>query len=60
MDQMGGDAGSRSTERMPNGDCPAVHIAVLWVQSQSFSHSQILRGKSLIHLGTGKKRMSRV
>lgn len=54
MDQMGSDAGTRSTEWMSNGDCSAVHIAVLWVQSKSFSHSQELRGKSLIHLCTEK------
>lgn len=52
MNQVGGDAGSRSTERMPNRNCAPVHIAFLWVESKSFGDGKILRGKSLIHLST--------
>lgn len=52
MNQVGGDAGSRSTERMPDRNRATVHIAFLWVKSKSFGDSQILRGKSLIHLCT--------
>lgn len=52
MNQVGSDAGSRSTERMPDRNRATVHIAFLWVESKSFGNSQILRGKSLIHLCT--------
>lgn len=52
MNQVGGDAGSRSTERMPNRNRATVHIAFLRVKPKSFGDSQILRGKSLIHLCT--------
>lgn len=31
MNQVGSDAGSRSTERMPNCNRATVHIAFLWV-----------------------------
>lgn len=55
MNQVGGDSGSRSTKRMPNCNRTTVHIAFLWVQSESFGYSQILRGKSLIHLSTENK-----
>ena len=50
MNQVGSDACSRSTEWMSDGDSSTVNVALLWIQTKSLCHSQVLRGKSLIHL----------
>lgn len=50
MNQVGSDACSRSTKWMSNGNSSTVNVAFLWIQTKSLCHSQVLRGKSLIHL----------
>ena len=50
MNQVSCDAGSRSTERMSDGDSTTVNIGFLWIQSKSFRNSQELSSKRLVHL----------
>ena len=50
MNQVGSDACPRSSKRMSDGDSSTVNVALLRIQSESLANSQVLRGKSLIHL----------
>lgn len=51
VNQVSSDTCSWGTERMSDSDSSTIHIAFIWIQTKSLSDSQVLRGKSLIHLG---------
>lgn len=51
VNQVSSDTCSWGTEGMSDRDSSTVHIAFIWIQTKSLSDSQVLRGKSLIHLG---------